>query len=187
MILKFFCPAQIRVEHSSTTLYSISTMKDPKLKQSLKHLHIIKAELSSLKPQVASISAEYDLLDQQRTNFYERHHVKIIEHQQTKAKIAELEESQLRHVQNSKTLNEQLEQLSLQLTDIKKKIKDKGKSMTDVSPLVEIRAAIMRLKEENKSLDIKLGLLYHELTKLRAEEVNLEEENDETSDDGVMM
>jgi len=162
-------------------------MKDTKLKQSLRHIHLIKAELASLKPQVQSISAEYDLLDQQRSNFYERHHEEIIEYQQTKAKIAELEESQLRHVQNTKALNDQLEQLSLELTDIKKKIKDKGKSMTDVTPLVEIRAAISKIKEENKELDMKLGLMYHELTTLRAEDEKNLEENDETSDDGIMM
>ena len=158
-------------------------MKDPKLKQSIEHLHLIKAELSSLKPQVASISAEYDLLDQQRSNFYERHKDEIVEYRETKEKIAELEESQLRHVQNNKTLNDQLEQLSLELTDIKKKIKDKGKSMTDVSPLVDIRAAVTKLREENKELDMKLGLMYHELTTLRENP----EENDETSDDGIMM
>jgi len=166
---------------------ALTTMKDPKLKQAVKHLHVIKAELSSLKPQVQSISEEYDLLDQQRSNFYERHREEIIEYQQTKEKIAELEESQLRHAQNTKALNDQLEQLSLELTDIKKKIKDKGKSMTDVSPLVDIRAAIATLREENLVLDMKLGLLYHELTKLRAEDEKNLEENDETSDDGIMM
>lgn len=160
-------------------------MKDPKLKQSIKHLHVIKAELSSLKPQVASISAEYDLLDQQRSNFYERHKDEIVEYRETKEKIADASKVMLRH-QNIKALNDQLKQLSLELTDIKKKIKDKGKSMTDVSPLVALRTAVTKLKEENKGLDIKLGLLYHKLTTLRAEEVNLEE-NDETSDDGIMM
>jgi chromosome segregation ATPase len=166
---------------------ALTTMKDPKLKQTVKHLQVIKAELSSLKPQVQSISEEYDLLDQQRSNFYERHREEIIEYQQTKEKIAELEESQLRHVQNTKELNDQLEQLSLELTDIKKRIKDKGKSMTDVSPLVDMRAAIATLREENQGLDIRLGLLYHELTKLRAEDEKNLEENDETSDDGIMM
>ena len=75
----------------------------------------------------------------------------------------------------------------MELKDIKKKIKDKGKSMTDVSPLVDIRAAIATLREENQGLDIRLGLLYHELTKLRAEDEKNLEENDETSDDGIMM
>lgn len=161
-------------------------MKDPRLKQSIKHLHLIKAELSSLKPQVASISAEYEL-DQQRSNFHERYKDEIVEYRETKGKIAELEESQLRHVQNVKMLNDQLEQLSRELADIKKKIKDKGKSMTDVSPLVEIRAAIDTLREENKQLDMTLGLMYHELTTLRAEDEKNLEENDETSDDGIMM
>lgn len=60
--------------------------------------------------------------------------------------------------------------------------------MTDTAPLVEIRAALQRLKSENKELDIRIGVLDYSLTQVRMNESNLQEHShhyghDESDDD----
>ena len=42
---------------------------------------------------------------------------------------------------------------------MKKKMDDKASSVTDSSALVEIRTAVERLRNENKELDIRIGIL----------------------------
>ena len=42
---------------------------------------------------------------------------------------------------------------------MKKKMDEKASGVTDATPLVEIRAAIQRLKKENRELDVRIGLL----------------------------
>ena len=42
---------------------------------------------------------------------------------------------------------------------MKKKVDDRASSVTDSSALVEIRKAKERLRNENKELDIRIGIL----------------------------
>lgn len=46
-----------------------------------------------------------------------------------------------------------------ELDQRKKQIDLKVNSVTDANPLVEIRAAIQRLRKENRELDIRIGML----------------------------
>jgi estrogen-related receptor beta like 1 len=162
---------------------------DHKLRESIGHLQVIKAELSVLKPQIRhasdTISAEYDLQEKQTKKFNERFRHQIAEYHQVKAKIRELEESMHHHDQKTNTLNDHLEELSIELADLKKKIHDKGKSMTDTAPLVEMRKAIQRLKDENREFDITIGVLYHELTQARKGEGSYDDCGDVESEDGT--
>jgi hypothetical protein len=42
---------------------------------------------------------------------------------------------------------------------MKKKLDGEASSVSDATPLTEIRAAIQRLRKENKELDVYLGML----------------------------
>ena len=49
-------------------------------------------------------------------------------------------------------------------------MESKSSSVTDATPLVDIRAAIQRLKKENKEMDIRIGVLDYELIQARMAE-----------------
>ena len=73
---------------------------------------------------------------------------------------------------------------------MKKKMESKSSSVTDATPLVDIRAAIQRLRKENKEMDIRIGVLDYELIQARTEDKGLQEyslsrgvSNDDESDD----
>ena len=66
------------------------------------------------------------------------------------------------HGENVKRLSESMENLSEELEKVKKKMDEKGMSMTNTAPLVEIRVALQRLKSENKELDVQIGVLVRE-------------------------
>jgi len=52
-----------------------------------------------------------------------------------------------------------LNSITEELDQRKKQIDLKVNSVTDANPLVEIRAAIQRLRKENRELDIHIGML----------------------------
>ncbi len=130
-------------------------------------------------------AVEHEQIDHKTTEFNKRFYDQLDEYNRAKAKIKELEMSTQHHDQKVERLNDQLEQLSMELADVKKQIHDKGRNMTDATPLVEMRAAIQRLKEENREFDILIGVLYHELTLARKGEGNYKQSEDAESDDGI--
>ena len=77
----------------------------------------------------------------------------------SKDHIKQLEEAHEEHSENNKILSDDLEYISDELNEMKKKMDGKASSMTDAKPLLEIRAAIQRLKKENKELDVRIGVL----------------------------
>ena len=59
---------------------------------------------------------------------------------------------------------------------MKKKMESKSSSVTDATPLVDTRAAIQRLKKENKEMDIRIGVLDYELIQARMAEAKESQE-----------
>ena len=72
---------------------------------------------------------------------------------------------------------------------MKKKMESKSSSVTDATPLVDIREAIQRLRNENKEMDMRIGVLDYELIPARMTEAKQEQStsrdvsDDEESDD----
>jgi len=69
---------------------------------------------------------------------------------------------------NSKTdaisnLSNVLQQVSDELAATKGKMDERGGAMTDTSPLIKIKSALARLKEERKSMDVRIGVVVHTL------------------------
>ena len=74
-------------------------------------------------------------------------------------------------------------------------MESKSSSVTDATPLVDIRAAIQRLRKENKEMDIRIGVLDYELIQARMAEAKglqqfstsrgVSDEDEESDDDSL--
>lgn len=83
----------------------------------------------------------------------------INEYKKANSRLKLLEASKEAHVKKSEELSKALKEMTANVAAVKKKIDLKGSSITDSSPLVEIRAALQRLKTENKEFDLRIGIL----------------------------
>lgn len=82
----------------------------------------------------------------------------------------QLEAAQGRHTSHSETVNEltnQLQDVAEQLDDIKGKTKSRGQTMTDASPLVQIKKALHKIKNEIKLMELRIGVVGHTLTRAK--------------------
>ncbi|KAL7546294.1 hypothetical protein ACHAWF_015987, partial [Thalassiosira exigua] len=111
---------------------------------------------------------------------------KVEEWKEAQTHLKKLEEAHEAHSENTNNLSDDLECISEELSQVKMKMDKKASSTTDATPLVEIRAAIQRLKKENKEMDVRLGILDYELNQARMLEANPQEHspvNPDESDD----
>ena len=149
------------------------------------HLQTLKGALSVLKPQVnqaiSNMSLECDEIDNKTAEFKRRFSDQISQYQQARSQLEELEVSAKRRDENVKALEEQLEQLSNELDHVKKETQAKGRGMTDSTHLLDTQRAIQQLKNENRELDILIGVLYHQVTQARKE--GNEKKDDESDED----
>ena len=70
-----------------------------------------------------------------------------------------LEVAHEEHTENATNLADELQYVTDNLDRMKKSLDGEASMVSDASPLAEIRAAIQRLRNENKELDIYLGVL----------------------------
>ena len=80
-------------------------------------------------------------------------------HAQAKSRLKSLEEFRDEHTKKTDDLSKTLNKLSADVDSVKHEINKRGSSITDTAPVVEIRAALQRLKAENKELDVRIGIL----------------------------
>lgn len=57
-----------------------------------------------------------------------------------------------------------LSRLTNDLENVKIQMEQRGNSMTDGSPLINIKKAVIRLKEEIAEMDVKIGVMQHTMT-----------------------
>lgn len=60
-------------------------------------------------------------------------------------------------------LTNTLSQVSDELSSIKGRMDERGNSMTDTSPLIKIKSALSRLKDERKAMEIRIGVVTNTL------------------------
>ncbi len=75
-----------------------------------------------------------------------------------------LESLRTQHADLSSTVgrqNEELADLTDRLHATKKSTKDKGRRMTDTTPLIRIKTAIQTVREEMQDMDVRIGILGH--------------------------
>ena len=78
---------------------------------------------------------------------------------QAKDQLKQLQEAHDEHTENAANLSDDLKSISEELDRRKKQIDSMVNNVTDANPVVEIRAAIQRLRKENRELDIYIGML----------------------------
>lgn len=61
-------------------------------------------------------------------------------------------------------LEENLSRLTNELENVKIQMEQRGNSMTDGSPLISIKKAVIVLKEEIAEMDVKIGVMGHTMT-----------------------
>lgn len=61
-------------------------------------------------------------------------------------------------------MEENLSRLTNELENVKIQMEQRGNSMTDGSPLINIKKAVIRLKEEIAEMDVKIGVMEHTMT-----------------------
>ena len=61
----------------------------------------------------------------------------------------------------------QLAQLTDELESVKQELEERGTSMTDGTPLVNIRKALNRVRQEVQGMDVRIGVVEHTLLQYR--------------------
>uniref|UniRef100_A0A182SQM3 Uncharacterized protein n=1 Tax=Anopheles maculatus TaxID=74869 RepID=A0A182SQM3_9DIPT len=80
----------------------------------------------------------------------------LIEHNQVTGHIRQAEQEKTEH-------EHELSKITNELENVKIQMEQRGNSMTDGSPLINIKKAIFRIKEELCEMDIKIGVMEHSL------------------------
>ncbi|XP_058059691.1 intraflagellar transport protein 57 homolog [Anopheles bellator] len=80
----------------------------------------------------------------------------LIEHNQVSAQMKQCEQEKANNEQELAKITNELENVKIQM-------EQRGNSMTDGSPLINIKKAIFRIKEEISEMDIKIGVMEHSL------------------------
>lgn len=61
-------------------------------------------------------------------------------------------------------MEENLSRLTNELENVKIQMEQRGSSMTDGTPLINIKKAVIRLREEIADMDVKIGVMQHTMT-----------------------
>ena len=67
-------------------------------------------------------------------------------------------------------MESELMEVNERLGSIQKKIDDTGKSFSDTSPLAKIKKSITQVKNDIKSIDIRIGVVTNTLLQLKLKE-----------------
>lgn len=105
------------------------------------------------------ISDDISEISSKEGQINQRFRVQIGKYMDAKAKIESYSKCKESHIKKAEELSFTLNKISAELASVKKKIHERGCSLTDDAPLVEIRAALQRLRIENKELAVRMGVL----------------------------
>uniref|UniRef100_A0A8D0HWQ5 Intraflagellar transport protein 57 homolog n=1 Tax=Sphenodon punctatus TaxID=8508 RepID=A0A8D0HWQ5_SPHPU len=93
--------------------------------------------------------------------------------QEYRAVQAQLSEAKEKYQQGSGGVTERtriLSEITEELEKVKQEMEEKGSSMTDGAPLVKIKQALTKLKQETVQMDIRIGVVEHTLLQLKLKE-----------------
>jgi estrogen-related receptor beta like 1 len=62
--------------------------------------------------------------------------------------------------------NNELHRVAAALEDVRQQLENRGSNLTDASPLVRIKAAMSSLREELKAMELRIGVVAHNLMSL---------------------
>lgn len=92
------------------------------------------------------------------------------EYGQTQSKLTEVKSSGQVSAENVDRLTAELQNIQENLAEVKERMNSRGDSMTDTSPLQQIKKALQKVKEDIKTFELRIGVVGHTLmqAKLRA-------------------
>ncbi|XP_029434332.1 intraflagellar transport protein 57 homolog [Rhinatrema bivittatum] len=93
--------------------------------------------------------------------------------QEYRAAHAQLSEARERYQQASGGVTDRtrvLSEITEELEKVKQEMEEKGSSMTDGAPLVKIKQALTKLKQETVQMDIRIGVVEHTLLQSKLKE-----------------
>lgn len=101
------------------------------------------------------------------------------EYHDAKDRLVTLQETHQASSERVKTVSTTLSTLSEHLSDIKSKMDNRGSSMTDTTPLVNIKEALQTLKMEIKTYELRIGIVGHSLLQATSRIKPRPEKNDD--------
>ena len=142
---------------------------------------------AALEPQISNVSKlvseELSQIESTERELSERYRSHIDQHKRAQERLQQLEEAHDEHATVARDLAIDLECITEELDRMKRKMDEKASSATDATPLVDIRAAIQRLKKENKQLDFRVGILDHQCHQARKANPQEPSEDEHSFDD----
>lgn len=92
------------------------------------------------------------------------------EYRTLQSKLDEITTEYQGNSQQVSELTNELATVTDSLDEVKSQMEDRGSSMTDTSPLVKIRQALVNLRAEIKTMELRIGVVGHTLmqSKLRS-------------------
>mmetsp|Transcript_3225 Transcript_3225/g.6890 ORF Transcript_3225/g.6890 Transcript_3225/m.6890 type:complete len:422 (+) Transcript_3225:27-1292(+) len=157
------------------------------LDSSMEHLRMMDEVSKSLEPQLQhisrTVSGDIEQIATKEAIVNQNFRKQIDEFQNEKLQQLKLEKSHEERTERKKELAEKLDQTLKELEEVKKMMDERGNSMTDTTPLVQMRESLQRLRDENKELDIRIGVLDYTITqcmiKNRSSQKCISQENDD--------
>jgi len=137
------------------------------IEQTRKHEHTISEQLPDTKGQLESIVSSVGGTLERITN-KEKYINNQFEHlrqeyHQIHEKLKEVTEQFQSSSQNVNNLTNELAAATERLDEIKDTMDSRGNSMTDTSPLVQIKQALTSLRDEIKTFELRIGVVSHSL------------------------
>jgi estrogen-related receptor beta like 1 len=119
---------------------------------------------SQLKKMQSEIVFTMDKIDSREKHLNKDLKVLINEYKELSIEMSKIASEVKENEQIKAEMDETVSKLTNELENVKIKMEQRGNSMTDGSPLINIKKAVIRLKEEISELDIKIGVMQHTLT-----------------------
>merc|ERR1712014_45383 len=77
--------------------------------------------------------------------------------------------------------------ISDKLEDVQSRQEEKGSSMTNTGPLVRMKKAIQKLREDRNQMELRIGVVAHTLMMSEMRQKNRDDNNDSNDDsDGIL-
>ncbi|KAG5674615.1 hypothetical protein PVAND_004569 [Polypedilum vanderplanki] len=119
---------------------------------------------TQLKKMQSEIVFTMDKIDSREKHLNKDLKVLINEYKELSIEMSKIANEIKENEQTKAEMDETISKLTNELENVKIQMEQRGNSMTDGSPLINIKKAVIRLKEEISELDIKIGVMQHTLT-----------------------
>lgn len=127
----------------------------------------------------ADVTRAIQAIQTREKNLNSRFETSVSDYAARAAQLAEIEEKHKKRVEEVNNMQTELMNVIDKLEKTKNSLKERQAEASDNSPLMKIKTAIAKLKEDNKGLELQSAILQRSLTQSWMEETAAEEAGDE--------